>query len=214
MVAIDWRAVEDEAIDLFRALLRVDTSNPPGNERPAAELLAELFRREGLDPTVIESQPTRANVVARLRGDGTGGGPLLLAAHLDVVPADASRWSAPPFGAELRDGWIWGRGAIDMKNMAAMSAMTLVLADRVADPVQESLSHAARREEVANRAVDLPALEAPPGRVLAPHGLEPEIARRGHDDSPVARQRRIAWASLLARVFDIDALACPRCGGV
>ncbi len=130
MVAIDWRAVEDEAIDLFRALLRVDTSNPPGNERPAAELLAELFRKEGLEPTVIESQPTRANVVARLRGDGTGGGPLLLAAHLDVVPADASRWSAPPFGAELRDGWIWGRGAIDMKNMAAMSAMTLVLLAR------------------------------------------------------------------------------------
>lgn len=105
------------------------TRPTPGNERPAAELLARLFEREGIEHTVLESEPTRASVVARLRGTGERG-PLLLNGHLDVVPADREHWSHDPFAAVEADGCVWGRGAIDMKNMVAMSAMTLIALKR------------------------------------------------------------------------------------
>jgi acetylornithine deacetylase/succinyl-diaminopimelate desuccinylase-like protein len=118
-------AGDPEVIRILRDLIRFDTSNPPGNERPAAEYLATLLRRDGIDAIVLESRPGRGNVVARLAGDGSAP-PLLLSAHLDVVPAVASEWTHPPFGAEIHDGYVWGRGAVDMKHMAAMSVVTLL----------------------------------------------------------------------------------------
>lgn len=114
---------EAEVTRLLRELMRFDTTNPPGNEKPAAEFLAELFRKEGLEPVLVEPAPGRGNVVTRLKGDGSKP-PLLLSAHLDVVPAIGD-WTHPPFAAEIHDGCIWGRGAIDMKHMAAMSAWVL-----------------------------------------------------------------------------------------
>ncbi len=105
---------------LCQQLLRIDTTNPPGNELPAAELLANELSEAGLEPTLLESAPGRGNVVARLRGTGEQP-PLLLTAHLDVVEADPECWDHPPFCGEVHDGCLWGRGAIDMKNMAAMS---------------------------------------------------------------------------------------------
>jgi acetylornithine deacetylase/succinyl-diaminopimelate desuccinylase-like protein len=105
---------------LCQQLLRIDTTNPPGNELPAAELLAEELNAAGLEPTVLQSAPGRGNVVARIRGSGEKP-PLLLTAHLDVVEADPSCWEHPPFCGEVHEGCLWGRGAIDMKNMAAMS---------------------------------------------------------------------------------------------
>ena len=113
-----------DAQEICTALLRMDTTNPPGNERPAAEYLAGKLREVGYDVVVIESAPTRANVVTRYRGDGRAA-PLLLAAHLDVVEADASRWRQPPFAGAIAEGCLWGRGAIDMKNMAAMCVAIL-----------------------------------------------------------------------------------------
>ncbi len=109
-----------DAQEMCQTLLRIDTTNPPGNERPAAEYLAGKLREVGYDVTMLESAPTRANVVARYRGNGKAA-PLLLSAHLDVVEADASKWQQPPFSGVIADGCLWGRGAIDMKNMAAMS---------------------------------------------------------------------------------------------
>ncbi len=126
---IDWTLASEEAVTVFKDLLRIDTTNPPGNERPAADLLARIFEREGIPFELHESEPTRANVVARLKGSGKRG-PLLLNGHLDVVPADAEQWKHPPFAAEEAEGCIWGRGAIDMKNMVAMSVMTLLLLKR------------------------------------------------------------------------------------
>jgi acetylornithine deacetylase/succinyl-diaminopimelate desuccinylase-like protein len=105
---------------LCQELLRIDTTNPPGNELPAAELLADELRAAGLEPRVLQSRPGRGNVVARLRGSGELP-PLLLTAHLDVVEAEPESWEYPPFCGEVHDGCLWGRGAIDMKNMAAMS---------------------------------------------------------------------------------------------
>src|SRR6476659_6166575 len=112
------------AVEHLQALLRIDTTNPPGNETPAAEYLARLFRAAGIEPVLAGGTPERQNVVARLKGDGSKQ-PLLLAAHLDVVEAEPESWKHPPFAGEIHDGYLWGRGAIDMKHMAVMSSLVL-----------------------------------------------------------------------------------------
>jgi acetylornithine deacetylase/succinyl-diaminopimelate desuccinylase-like protein len=131
--SLSWPEVFDEATELFRDLLRIDTTNSPehpGNEIVAARYLEQLFGEAGLSSEVLESAPGRGNIITRIKGDGTGGPPILLSAHLDVVPAEEQHWDHPPFGAEIHDGCIWGRGAIDMKNMAAMEAMAMLLLAR------------------------------------------------------------------------------------
>ena len=120
---VDLRA---EATSLLRELLRVDTSNPPGGETPAAELLAEYLAGQGIECEMVARDPTRANLVARLRGRDPGAPSLMLLGHTDVVPADAERWTHPPFaGVVDDDGWIWGRGALDMKNEVATRAVAM-----------------------------------------------------------------------------------------
>jgi acetylornithine deacetylase/succinyl-diaminopimelate desuccinylase-like protein len=106
-------------------LIRIDTTNPPGRETPAAEYLADLFVKAGFEPTLVGAEPERKNVIVRLKGTGEKA-PLLLNAHLDVVPAEPASWTHPPFGGEIHDGYLWGRGAIDMKHMAVMAAATLI----------------------------------------------------------------------------------------
>src|SRR5215203_1886653 len=96
---VDWKAVTTEAVGYFKELLRIDTTNPPGNERPAAELLGRILEKEGIEHQIIESDPLRASLVARLRGSGKRG-PLLLNGHLDVVPAERGKWERDPFGGE------------------------------------------------------------------------------------------------------------------
>jgi len=114
------------AVDLCQQLLRIDTTNPPGNEREAAELCAQELSEAGLDPVVLESSPGRANVVARYKAAiDSGKRPLVLTAHLDVVEAEPEHWDHPPFSGVISDGCLWGRGAIDMKNMAAMSVAVM-----------------------------------------------------------------------------------------
>jgi acetylornithine deacetylase/succinyl-diaminopimelate desuccinylase-like protein len=124
-MSIDWDRAGAEALGLLKDLVRIDTTNPPGNERPAVDYVAGVLSREGIDYQVLESEPARASLVARLRGSGTKS-PLLLSAHLDVVPADREHWTHDPFGAEEADGCVWGRGTLDMKNMAAMSLALLL----------------------------------------------------------------------------------------
>jgi acetylornithine deacetylase/succinyl-diaminopimelate desuccinylase-like protein len=116
-------ALRDEVTDLLQRLIRVDTTNPPGNETAAAELLREYLEASGLACELIAKVPERANLVARLPG---GDGPtLLLLAHTDVVLADPAEWTVPPFSGELRDGEVWGRGALDMKGQVAASAVAI-----------------------------------------------------------------------------------------
>ena len=115
-----------EVIGLLQQLIRTDTTNPPGNETAAAELLREYLEPAGVECELYARVPERANLVARIRG--TGDGPsLALLSHTDVVLADASEWSADPFGGELRDGEIWGRGALDMKGQVAAEAVAILL---------------------------------------------------------------------------------------
>ncbi|HUS65884.1 MAG TPA: M20/M25/M40 family metallo-hydrolase [Kofleriaceae bacterium] len=116
--------VAREAQEICQQLLRIDTTNPPGNERPAAELLARLLEEVGYEPVLLEAAPGRANLVCRRPGTGAAA-PLLLSAHLDVVESRAEKWRHPPFSGAAADGCLWGRGAIDMKHMAAMCTAVL-----------------------------------------------------------------------------------------
>ncbi len=115
----------DEVAGLCQDLLRIDTSNTGDprttvGERAAAEYVAEKLTEAGIDVQIHESAPRRANLVARIPGADPSRGALLVHGHLDVVPADASEWSVPPFAGEEKDGYLWGRGAIDMKDFDAM----------------------------------------------------------------------------------------------
>jgi acetylornithine deacetylase/succinyl-diaminopimelate desuccinylase-like protein len=114
----------DEVIRICQELIRIDTSNYGTNEGPgeraAAEYVMELLHEVGLEPELFESSPGRASVVVRLEGQDRSRPALVLHGHLDVVPAAKDDWSVDPFGAELTDGLLWGRGAVDMKDMDAM----------------------------------------------------------------------------------------------
>lgn len=113
----------DEVVEFTSDLIRIDTTNRGGGdcqERPAAEYVAEQLTGAGLEPTLVERTKGRTNVVARIRGTDPSADALLVHGHLDVVPAQADDWSVHPFSGEVRDGVVWGRGAVDMKNMDAM----------------------------------------------------------------------------------------------
>ncbi|APU15174.1 hypothetical protein UA74_15605 [Actinoalloteichus fjordicus] len=120
--------VEDDAVRLTSELIRIDTTNTGDpdtvvGERAAAEYVAEQLGEVGYDPTYVESgdRPGRGNVFVRLPGADPSRGALLVHGHLDVVPADASEWSVHPFSGAVQDGYVWGRGAVDMKDMLGMS---------------------------------------------------------------------------------------------
>ena len=127
--ADDWNALEREVVDLFTALLRVDTTNPPGDETACALVLKDYLAGNGIASTLVGETPERQNLVARL--DGALPGPTLTyMGHMDVVPADAAEWSVPPFGGLVKDGYVWGCGATDMKNQVAAEAVALARLQR------------------------------------------------------------------------------------
>lgn len=138
----------DDAKRICQALLRIDTTNPPGNERACAELLAQELAEVGYAPQLLEGAPLRTNLVVRHRGSGRLP-PLLLTAHLDVVEADPSKWRRPPFSGEEFEGCLWGRGAIDMKNMAAMCTAIMRKLARENTPLSRDVIFAAVADEEA-----------------------------------------------------------------
>ena len=116
------RSIEDEVLEVASELIRIDTSNPPGNETPAAEFLAGYLEASGLDVELMGPDPARLNLVSRI--EGTGDGPsIMFMAHTDVVPAPVANWTVPPFAAEQKHGFLIGRGAVDMKNELAARAV-------------------------------------------------------------------------------------------
>jgi acetylornithine deacetylase/succinyl-diaminopimelate desuccinylase-like protein len=114
-------AAQDEVTDLLVDLIRINTSNPTHPERPAAEWVAAKLDEVGLESQIIEAAPGRASTIARVQGTDSSRAPLLIHGHLDVVPAEAGEWSVDPFAGEIKDDYVWGRGAIDMKHMDAMA---------------------------------------------------------------------------------------------
>jgi acetylornithine deacetylase/succinyl-diaminopimelate desuccinylase-like protein len=112
----------EKAYALLKDLLKVDTTNPPGNESAAADIVEAFLKPVGIKGQRLAKTPGRDNLITQV---GSSGETLLLAAHLDVVPCDPERWTVPPFAAEEREGYLYGRGAVDMKNFAAMAAVLL-----------------------------------------------------------------------------------------
>ncbi len=148
MGQIDWNAVREEVTGYLQDLIRLDTTNPPGNEILAAKYLAGVLRSEGFDPQVTESQPGRGNITARLTG---GGEPLMLLGHTDVVAVEPDQWRHPPFGGQVHDGYVWGRGALDMKNMVAAELMVFLLLKRQGIKLKRDVIFAATADEEAGK---------------------------------------------------------------
>ena len=121
----DWAAVETETMQHFRALLQINTSDPPGRELPAAEYLRDVLATAGISVELLAINPDRPNVVARLQGNGSKE-PLLLMAHTDVVNVDLDKWTFPPFSATIDDGYVYGRGAVDDKDNLAAALMVML----------------------------------------------------------------------------------------
>jgi acetylornithine deacetylase/succinyl-diaminopimelate desuccinylase-like protein len=111
----------DEVVTLLSDLIRINTSNPTHPERPAAEWVAQKLDEVGIESTILESEPGRASTIARIPGSNPDRKPLLIHGHLDVVPADTGEWSVDPFAGEVKNDYVWGRGAVDMKDMDAMT---------------------------------------------------------------------------------------------
>ncbi len=126
---IDWSPYQDLAVDLMRQYLRVNTSNPPGNEIEAAKFFKAIFDKEGIQNEIFEYKPARANIIARLKGNGSKR-PIILLSHMDVVTADPRAWRVDPFSAEIIDGSIYGRGALDMKSEGLLHLMTMIILAR------------------------------------------------------------------------------------
>lgn len=137
---------DDEIVALLRDYLRIDTSNPPGNEILAARFFKGLFDREGIRSEIFEYAPGRANLVARLNGTGAKK-PLVLFNHMDVVNVERPYWTVDPFGGDLKDGYIYGRGALDMKTTGLLEAVVMINTRRSGRPLQRDLIFVATADE-------------------------------------------------------------------
>jgi len=125
----DWESVNAETVSRLQAIIRFDTTNPPGNELPLARYLESALTAEGIEVTVLEMEKNRAQVISRIRGSGAAR-PVILLAHMDVVGVERASWTHDPFAGEVSDGYLYGRGAIDDKGMLAANLMTMLLLKR------------------------------------------------------------------------------------
>jgi acetylornithine deacetylase/succinyl-diaminopimelate desuccinylase-like protein len=149
--SISWDAEVAETVNNLSHLIQMETVNPPGNELPAILLVKDILDRAGVPDesyTIVESAPGRVNLVARLRGDGLER-PLMLSGHVDVVPVEREHWSHDPFGGEVIDGVVWGRGALDMKGFLAMYLQIFLMLFRQKTPLKRDVILAAIADEEA-----------------------------------------------------------------
>jgi acetylornithine deacetylase/succinyl-diaminopimelate desuccinylase-like protein len=134
----DFAKAQDEGIKFLGELVKIDTSNPPGNEVRAAEYIKGVLAAEGIPAQIYESAPGRGNIVARLKGSGKKK-PLLLMGHLDVVGVERDKWTLDPFGATIKDGYLYGRGSIDDKSMDAANLEVFLLLHRLKVPLDRDV---------------------------------------------------------------------------
>jgi acetylornithine deacetylase/succinyl-diaminopimelate desuccinylase-like protein len=125
----DWAAIDDETMRHFQALVRMDTSDPPGGEKPAADYIRGVLERDGISVEVFALEPNRPNVIARLRGSGRKR-PLLIMGHTDTVNVDPKKWTHPPFGAVRDGGYVYGRGTVDDKDNVVAGLMVMLMLKR------------------------------------------------------------------------------------
>ncbi|HEX2488373.1 MAG TPA: M20/M25/M40 family metallo-hydrolase, partial [Blastocatellia bacterium] len=145
---VDWEEVQQEALELFIQYLKIDTTNPPGAEMRAARFFADICKREGVEHQVFEPFPGRGTIWARLRGDGSKR-PVILLNHTDVVPHDKEFWTVEAFSGAIKDGFIYGRGAMDMKSLGMAQFVTLLTLKRARVPLKRDVIFLATADEEA-----------------------------------------------------------------
>jgi acetylornithine deacetylase/succinyl-diaminopimelate desuccinylase-like protein len=146
---VDWSAIQSEALQTLQQYLRINTTNPPGNELATARFLKAILDREGIDAQILDTAELgagRANLYARLKGDGTKKAIVLLH-HMDVVPVSVAYWTMPPFGAEVKDGYLYGRGALDMKGEGIAHLMAMIAIKRSGVPLTRDIVFIANSDE-------------------------------------------------------------------
>jgi acetylornithine deacetylase/succinyl-diaminopimelate desuccinylase-like protein len=145
----DWKAFEDEMMRHYQAVLRLDTTNPPGNERVAVEYIKQVLDQAGVPSQIFALDADRPNIVARLKGSGKKR-PLLIMGHTDTVTVDAAKWKHSPFSATREGGYVYARGAVDDKDNLAAALMTMVLLKRHAVPLDRDVIFLAESGEEGN----------------------------------------------------------------
>ncbi len=145
---VNWDEVQQEALELFIQYLKIDTTNPPGHETRAARFFAAICQREGIEHRVFEPSPGRGTIWARLRGDGSKR-PIILLNHTDVVPHNREFWSVDAFSGAIKDGFIYGRGAVDMKSLGMAQFVTLLTLKRARVPLKRDVIFLATADEEA-----------------------------------------------------------------
>jgi len=135
---VDWTRVEEETLKHFQTLVRFDTSDPPGNEQPAADYLKSVLEAEGIPVKIFTLEPNRPNVIARLTGSGRKR-PLLIVGHTDVVNVDPKKWTFPPFSATRDGGYVYGRGTVDDKDNLTGSLMMMLMLKRMNVPLDRDV---------------------------------------------------------------------------
>jgi acetylornithine deacetylase/succinyl-diaminopimelate desuccinylase-like protein len=147
---IDWQALTDESVRILADYLKINTTNPPGNELAGALFLKEVLEREGIEATILDTaelKPAgRANLYARLRGNGSKRA-IALVHHIDVVPADPRYWTEDPFSGEIKDGFLYGRGALDMKGEGIVHLMAMIALKRSGVPLTRDIVYIANTDE-------------------------------------------------------------------
>jgi acetylornithine deacetylase/succinyl-diaminopimelate desuccinylase-like protein len=149
-LTLDWVRAGDEAIRVLGDYIRVDTTNPPGNETAGAHFLADILNREGIEAEIDEFAPGRGSVIAKLKATAPDGEkPFCMLSHIDVVTAEKAKWPAdtPPLSGAIKDGMLWGRGTLDMKGLGALELMTMVWLHRLGVPLKRDLVFVAVADE-------------------------------------------------------------------
>jgi acetylornithine deacetylase/succinyl-diaminopimelate desuccinylase-like protein len=150
----DWARVEEETLRHFQALVRFDSSDPPGNEKPLADYLRQVLEKEGIPVQTFALEPNRPNVVARLKGNGSRR-PLLIMGHTDVVNVDPAKWTHPPFSAARDGGYVYGRGTLDDKDSVTASLMVMLTLKRLNVPLDRDVIFLAEAGEEGSTRVGI-----------------------------------------------------------
>src|SRR4051812_29950477 len=146
---VDWSKVNNEAMRHFQALVQIDSTDPPGNETKVVEYVKKVLESEGIPATIAAKDPARANLIARLKGNGSKK-PLLIMGHSDTVRVDAAKWTFPPFSAARQGGYVYGRGTLDDKSDLMAAMMTMLLLKRSKVPLDRDVIFVSEAGEEAS----------------------------------------------------------------
>ncbi|MCW4006053.1 MAG: M20/M25/M40 family metallo-hydrolase [Candidatus Bathyarchaeota archaeon] len=198
------KEIEEEVTNLLSDLIRINTTNPPGNETKAAQYLSQNLKQDGFSCEIFESAPNRGSVVTRIRGTDEKPS-LLLLSHLDVVAANPAEWSVDPFGGVVKDGFVWGRGTLDMKGMTAIETMAFKLLKRNGVKLKGDVILAATADEEAGGVMGAEyMLKTHPDKIFAPYVLNEgggsTIPLRGGNVFTVqVAEKGLLWLRIRAR---------------